>query len=402
MARRIAHFNDPKLEAQIQELIEASNALQVQINNLLDEVGIEPHADTHAIGGIDPVTPISIGAATSSHDHAWADIASGVPATATRWPSWSEVTEKPATATRWPSWSEVTSKPSTFTPSTHSHSWADVTGQPSTATRWPSWSEVTGKPSAFAPSSHKGTHAIGGADILTPADIGAVSKDGDEMAGYLQIGDIKIRKLGSATGSANKWWKLVKIQNIIPQTSGSERTTFSGLLFAQTNFGLAGNKQGVYAYAFGVRPTIKPVLITLGDAIPTGGSQPRFQIWKGSDDYHYLYFEQPTYSRYCTFQYTAQDITEYWTEEDPTTVSGIALAWDSATDSTQGMYVGTNKVWHAGNDGSGSGLDADLLDGKHASSFANASHNHFGNEIRVETLASDPASPAVGRIWLIV
>ena len=28
-----------------------------------------------------------------------------------------------------------------------------------------------------------------------------------------------------------------------------------------------------------------------------------------------------------------------------------------------------SKVWHAGNDGAGSGLDADLLDGKHASSF---------------------------------
>lgn len=30
-------------------------------------------------------------------------------------------------------------------------------------------------------------------------------------------------------------------------------------------------------------------------------------------------------------------------------------------------------IWHAGNDGSGSGLDADLLDGKHASAFALAS-----------------------------
>jgi len=34
------------------------------------------------------------------------------------------------------------------------------------------------------------------------------------------------------------------------------------------------------------------------------------------------------------------------------------------------------KVWHANNDGSGSGLDADTLDGSHASSFASASHNH--------------------------
>jgi hypothetical protein len=46
------------------------------------------------------------------HDHSWSDITSGIP----------------ATATRWPSWTEVTSKPSTFTPSAHtlaSHS--DVT-----------------------------------------------------------------------------------------------------------------------------------------------------------------------------------------------------------------------------------------------------------------------------------
>lgn len=184
MARRLAHFNDPKLEAQIQELIEASNALQVQINNLLDEVGIEPHADTHAIGGIDPVTPISIGAATSSHDHAWADIASGVPATATRWPSWSEVTEKPATATRWPSWSEVTSKPSTFTPSTHSHSWADVTGQPSTATRWPSWSEVTSKPSTFTPSSHNHSSLSG----LTQVSTGGGGLKVQTSYGYITVG----------------------------------------------------------------------------------------------------------------------------------------------------------------------------------------------------------------------
>ena len=36
----------------------------------------------------------------------------------------------------------------------------------------------------------------------------------------------------------------------------------------------------------------------------------------------------------------------------------------------------SNTVWHKGNDGSGSGLDADLLDGVHASAFAASSHNH--------------------------
>jgi hypothetical protein len=41
------------------------------------------------------------------------------------------------------------------------------------------------------------------------------------------------------------------------------------------------------------------------------------------------------------------------------------------------------KLWTAGNDGSGSGLDADLLDGNHASAFASASHNHDSTYVNV-------------------
>ena len=44
------------------------------------------------------------------------------------------------------------------------------------------------------------------------------------------------------------------------------------------------------------------------------------------------------------------------------TVPSLAVSGSTAT-------VSGNKVWHAGNDGSGSGLDADLLDGLHYSSF---------------------------------
>ena len=38
---------------------------------------------------------------------------------------------------------------------------------------------------------------------------------------------------------------------------------------------------------------------------------------------------------------------------------------------TSGTYIGGNKVWHAGNDGSGSGLDADKLDGYHSNQLGN-------------------------------
>ena len=43
---------------------------------------------------------------------------------------------------------------------------------------------------------------------------------------------------------------------------------------------------------------------------------------------------------------------------------------------TGALTYGGNTIWHAGNDGSSSGLDADLQDGNHASAFALSSHTH--------------------------
>ena len=83
--------------------------------------------------------------------------------------AWGNITGAPATATRWPSWSEVTSKPSTFTPSSHTHPLSDISdlqaswdallkAAPSAyMTRWPSWSEVTSKPS-FATVATSGSY----------------------------------------------------------------------------------------------------------------------------------------------------------------------------------------------------------------------------------------------------
>jgi len=55
----------------------------------------------------------------------------------------------------------------------------------------------------------------------------------------------------------------------------------------------------------------------------------------------------------------------------------------SYNDSTNVMYVkldGTDyQLWHTGNDGSSSGLDADLLDGNHASAFATSAQGTLAN-----------------------
>ena len=65
-----------------------------------------------------------------------------------------------------------------------------------------------------------------------------------------------------------------------------------------------------------------------------------------------------------------------------TTVTLYAI--DDSTDSIMNfsnaseLRVNNSKVWHAGNDGSGSTLDADLLDGQHGSYYRNASNINAG------------------------
>lgn len=49
---------------------------------------------------------------------------------------------------------------------------------------------------------------------------------------------------------------------------------------------------------------------------------------------------------------------------------------DAVRDFTATPQVNNQDMWHAGNDGPGSGLDADLLDGQHGSSFASSGHSH--------------------------
>lgn len=39
----------------------------------------------------------------------------------------------------------------------HTHAWSDLTGVPSFATRWPTWTEVTDKPTVFTPDTHTHT-----------------------------------------------------------------------------------------------------------------------------------------------------------------------------------------------------------------------------------------------------
>ena len=51
--------------------------------------------------------------------------------------------------------------------------------------------------------------------------------------------------------------------------------------------------------------------------------------------------------------------------------------------------IDSNIIWHAGNDGPESGLDADLLDGKHSTDFATSTHDHNSTYLGINSTAVD-------------
>ena len=68
------------------------------------------------------------------------------------------------------------------------------------------WGDIEGKPSSFTPSAHKSTHAIGGSDALSPADIGAETPAGAQAKVEAHASDdMPHRTTDPSTGKVYRW-----------------------------------------------------------------------------------------------------------------------------------------------------------------------------------------------------
>lgn len=65
------------------------------------------------------------------------------------------------------------------------------------------------------------------------------------------------------------------------------------------------------------------------------------------------------------------------------------LVKSNIQDDGETPKYGANTIWHSGNGGSLSELDADLLDGKHASDFADVDHDHDTAYLGINATAAD-------------
>ncbi|APL99501.1 tail fiber protein [Aquamicrobium phage P14] len=84
-------------------------------------------------------------------------------------------------------WGDVGGKPSTFTPSSHTHPWAQITGAPTTATRWPTWGEVSGKPAIPPTNQSLAQSAIGQYAFVLKTSAGVTSYGSTVAGSQLRI-----------------------------------------------------------------------------------------------------------------------------------------------------------------------------------------------------------------------
>lgn len=70
----------------------------------------------------------------------------------------------------------------------------------------------------------------------------------------------------------------------------------------------------------------------------------------------------------------------------------FVIGYDGAAEFYQSVTIQGGTAWHANNDGTGSGLDADLLDGQHASAFAQLTGATFTGGITATTFAGNGAN----------
>lgn len=129
-------------------------------------------------------------------------------------------------------WNDITGKPATFPPEGHTHSASDLTSGTLDSARLPAiaYSSLTGTPSTFAPSAHKSSHATGGGDALTAADIGAASASHAHAASDITSGTIATARLASGTANSTTYLRGDQTWATVSSGSTSASDLTSGTL----------------------------------------------------------------------------------------------------------------------------------------------------------------------------
>ncbi len=196
---------------------------------------------------------------------------------------------------------------------------------------------------------------------LTTALATKLPKAGGTMSGVLNMGSQNITNasdIGMATGhSSGKFAVMATSVHGSYDFYNNGTSYFNGNVIVDANLTLSGGGQILGS------PDITAGRVVTSGLYGTGHSSSILPIWQynaGNTGYGIGYYEG------------SPDNISF-------DVSGHLMTGTPDFKISQNIaYVNGNAVWHAGNDGASSGLDADLLDGQHGSYYRNASNINAG------------------------
>lgn len=320
-------------------------------------------------------------------------------------------------------WANLTGVPSTFTPSAHTHDASDVTSGSFASARIPNLdaskitagtlgtaripnlaaSKITSGtlsdsrlPSSMANKTITGTLSADLIAASTGNEIFIAAGESAAQASNVSSGSNEIVYLAGENGvkaisSSNNWgtnaWANRHEATLIDSSGNSN---FPGIVTAS---GLTVNGNSVW-HAGNFTPTAQPASNitsgTFGTArIPNLDAS---KITSGT-------FSNARISDVAASKITAGALNLSGSEVLANVLrltnreaSDLTVDGQLIYDTSDGLYYRASsvnyKVWSEQNDGSGSGLDADKLDGLHASSFSQTGHTHAASDITSGTLAS--------------
>ena len=179
-----------------------------------------------------------------------------------------------------------------------------------------------------------------------------IAKLDTEFAGIAAGLSLAILRNGNGKPTANIDWNAQKITNLGNATADADalnRVTADG------RYARVGSNETVTgAWTFTTNPTVTNVEPALWLNETDAGSNEKVWRWVAASGSLYL-----------------QTMT------DALAPGTSLLAFTRSGTAAGSMTFNGNTVWHAGNDGSGSGLDADTVDGVQASALAQMSSGSF-------------------------
>lgn len=318
---------------------------------------------------------------------------------------------------QWPAWADIPDKPSTFAPAAHKTSHASGGGDALTpddigaasSSHTHNKSQITDFPSSMTPTVHAESHKTGGTDALSPAAIGAAEaghthtlpEASTSVKGIVQLSDSVMNTSNTLAATANAVKTAYDKGNHAHPYAATSHTHAKGDItdFAHTH--AAGDLPSASTSAAGI--------VKLNDTVSSTST-----VLAATANAVKAAYDKANHSHpYAATSHThgGGDITSAvananavpWTgvTGKPSTFTPTAhthAAGDLPTASTSAAgIVQLNNTTTS----TSTTLAATANAVKIAYDKAAAVRADSASEFRVEVRASDPSSPATGRIWLI-